>query len=460
MDYANVAKNVLESVGGESNVVKVVHCATRLRFNLKNLNAADKEGLESVSGVKGTVIQGGQFQVIIGNEVSNVYGELMKLLGPTMETDSEDENNEVAEKKGNWGSRLISTLTEIFAPALPAITGAGMFKAILAAIIAFHLMDTEGQTYKILYAMSDAVFYFLPMIIGYTSAKKFGGKPSLVLATAGLLLYPEFMTLLAGESAVTFFIIPVTKFTYSCSVIPIILIALLESKVEKIAYQYVPSAVRYFVAPLLVIFICGVAGILVLGPIGGWIGDILAIGVQWLVENARIPGSFIIGATGPFVTMTGIHQSFTPITIQMFVQYGYDPLMFPGMLAMNMAQCGMALAVGLREKNKERKSMALSSSLTALMGITEPALFGVMIKSKRNMIAAFIGGGVGAVVAAILQLKAFAISGPGLASIAMFLGGDEPVHNLISAIIVMIVSIAVSFAVTMILSKNDKEVEA
>lgn len=174
MDYSKVAEAVLKEIGGKGNVDKVVHCATRLRFNLNDMDLPDKNEIEKISGVKGCLVQGGQFQIIIGNEVPNVYAELQKLIGTDHESTTMKTKEQSGKKKANWGSSLISTLTEIFAPALPAITGAGMFKALLAAVVAFKLMDTEGQTYQILYAMSDAVFYFLPMIIGYTAAKKFG----------------------------------------------------------------------------------------------------------------------------------------------------------------------------------------------------------------------------------------------------------------------------------------------
>ncbi|WP_158095271.1 PTS transporter subunit EIIC [Collinsella sp. An2] len=444
MDYRDAAKSIVDAVGGVGNISEVVHCATRLRFNLVDDDKADVKKIEGIDGVRGTMRQGGQFQVIIGNEVTDVYDEVIGITGAERKPEvAADEGAEA--KKGGWGSRLISTLTEIFAPALPAITGAGMFKALLAAVVAFNLLDTTGATYRILYAMGDAIFYFLPMIIGFTSAKKFGGNPALVLGLAGLLLYPDFMTMLSGEDPVSFFMLPVTKFTYSASVIPIILIALIEAPIEKWMYRHVWAPIRYFIAPLLTLFICGVIGILVLGPLGAWVGDIIAIGLQWLVTNARIFGCILIGVLGPFIGMTGIHQSFTPITISMFTQFGYDPLMFPATLACNMGQCGVALAVGLRVKDTNKRSQLLSSSLTALMGITEPALFGCTIKSKKTFAAAMIGGGIGALVAGLLSLKAFAISGPGLASIAMFLGGTDPVGNIVAAAIVMVVSIVASF---------------
>lgn len=447
MDTKQTAQGILQAVGGQPNVVAVVHCATRLRFNLKDDAKADVKAVEAVQGVKGTIRQGGQFQVIIGNDVPAVYDDVCALIGQAPAPQVPDEGQAPA-KKQNVGGLIISTLTEIFAPALPAITGAGMFKALLAAVVAFNLLDTNGSTYQILYAMGDAVFYFLPMIIGYTAAKKFGGNPTLVLGLAGLLLYPNFVTLLAGEGPVTFFALPVTVFTYSSSVVPIILIALVEARIEKWAYRYVPSSIRYFIAPLLVLFVSGALGILLLGPIGAWIGNLVAIALQWLVNNALLGGCVLIGLLGPVIGMTGIHQSFTPITISMFTQFGFDPLMFPATLACNMGQCGTALAVALRVKDPNKRSMLLSSSFTALMGITEPALFGCTIKSKKTFVSSMLAGAVGAAVAGILSLKAYAISGPGLASIAMFLGGADALQNLLSAVIVMVVSIVASFLFT------------
>lgn len=455
MNYQKLATEILKYIGGKENIISVVHCATRLRFTLSDIKKVQVEKIEKLQGVKGCLNQAGQFQVIIGSEVNDVYDLLAQ------EANLGSRKEEVSKKskeKNNIVANIINTLSSIFAPALPAITGAGMLKALLAAISAFNLIDQSSNTYIILNAMGDSVFYFLPMIVGWSAAKRFKCNPCLIIALAGLLLYPDFIGLMSSENTVNFIGIPVTKFSYVSSVIPIILIAWFESYVEKYVYKYTPSAVKFFIAPLIVLFICGLVGIIVLGPIGSWIGDIVAIGLNWLVQNNLVFGCILIGVLGPIIGMTGIHQSFTPITIAMFMQYGFDPMMFPATLACNMTQCGVALAVGLRSKNKENRSMALSASLTALMGITEPALFGITIRSKKTFIASMIGGGVGACLAGILSLKAFAISGPGLASIAMFAGGDKPVANITNALIVMAVSIIVTFAITWVIVGKSKEI--
>lgn len=457
MDYQELSKSIIENVGGSENISSVVHCATRLRFTLRDNAKADEAALKRLKGVKGVMRQGAQFQVIIGTEVAELYPVLVETAG--LEAKPQVPDDDAPQKKESLGARLVNTLTSIFAPMLPAITGAGMMKAILAAVLAFGWLSTDSQTYIILNGMADATYHFLPFIAGWAAAKRFGVNPGITMAAAGLLMYPSFAELMSGSDPVAFFGLPVTKFDYTSSIIPIILIAYLQSFVEKFFYKHIPNAVKFFVAPLLTIFVDGVVGITILGPIGAWVGALVALALQWLVANANILGCFLIGLLGPFIGLTGIHQSFTPITIAMFTQFGYDPLMFPATLACNMAQCGVALAAGLRCKNTENRSMALSASLSALMGITEPALFGVTTHSRKAFASAMVAGAAGGTLAGILGLKAFAISGPGLASIAMFLGGDNPVGNLVYALVVMGVTIAISFVVAWFLAGDVLDTE-
>lgn len=446
MDYKGMAKDILAQIGGAENMVSLVHCATRLRFELADMKLVNETDIRKIQGVKGVMDQKGQFQIIVGSDVGEVYREIMNLTAGV-----ETGNVKAAEeKKAGIGSRMVNALTSIFTPILPAITGAGMLKALLAAAVAFGWLKTEGQNYIILNSMADAAFYFLPILVGWSASKFYQTKACISLTLAGILLYPSFMALMGAGEAVYLFGIPVTAFTYSSSVIPIILIVWLESYVERWLYKHIHESMKFFVAPMLVIFICGFIGITILGPIGAVVGNGVAAVMNFLIQYSRIPGMVLIGVLGPFIGMTGIHQSFTPITIAVFSQYGFDPLMFPATLAGNMAQCGAALAVAVRAKNKSVKSQASSASLTALMGITEPALFGVALRFKTPFVGVMIGGGIGALVAGILSLKAYAIAGPGLASIAMFIGGDDP-KNIIYAAVTMIVSIAAAFAATWIL---------
>ncbi|MGT2799725.1 PTS transporter subunit EIIC [Streptococcus marmotae] len=450
MDYKKLSKSIITNVGGKENIISLVHCATRLRFELKDEAKANEKILSDIDGVKGIMKQNGQFQVIIGSDVVNVYNSIDELYHLNAEVEGQTNTSKVG---------ILSALTSIFTPILPAITGSGMLKALLAAAIAFKWLTSDSQNYIILNTISDAVFYFLPLLIAYTSSRYFKTNTSISLTLAGVLLYPALVELMGAGQPISFFGIPITSFSYSSTAVPIILIVWFESYIERFFYNKIHETVKFFLAPLLTLIITGLVGLALLGPIGAFVGNIFATIISYFVQFARIPGLVLIGVFGPFIGMTGMHQSFTPITIGVFTEFGFDPLMFPAVLAANMAQCGAALAVAVRSKNIKTKSMAYSSGITALMGITEPALFGVSVRYKTPLYGSMIGGGIGALVAGLLSLKAFAFGSPGLASIAMFIGGENPL-NIVYAFIVLAISIITSFIATWLLGDSYLEEQA
>lgn len=442
MDYKKMAQEILAGVGGKDNVAMLTHCATRLRFNLVDSEKADSKAIEKISGVSGISDKGGQYQVIIGSDVTEPYKEL-KALGVC----ENDKEIIIKENKKGIGSKLVDTLSSIFTPILPAITGAGMLKALLALLPLLGVGGTS-TTYKIVSIMADAAYYFLPMLLAWSAANKFKCNACLALTLAGILVHPDLITLFADISKIRLFALPVKSYTYAYTVIPIILIVWFMSYVEKLAYHYVPKCLRYFLAPLLVFLITGTVGLVILGPIGGFAGDYLVMFADFLIKHARVLTVVFFGVFQPLIVLTGMHHGFTPITVGLFAAYGYDPILFPAALASNMSQAGSSFAVALRAKDKDIRSQAASAGITALMGITEPALFGVNIRYKKPLYACMIGGGCAAAFAASVGVKAYANAAPGLASMAMFIGSDK--YNIIWAILTLLIAVAVSFVMTLV----------
>lgn len=452
MKYEKLASDILKNVGGETNVSNLTHCATRLRFNLKDLSKANVETLKKTKGVVGVVNKGGQFQVIIGNDVPNVYREVLKL--GNFKTGSSSDNQE----KMGIGAKILDTISGIFTPILPAITGAGMLKAVLVLLTTFNLMSPESQSYYILNFVSDAAFYFFPVILAYTSAIKFNCNPFVAMTIGGALIHPNFIALVAKNEPISLFGLPVTGASYSSSVIPIILTVWLMSYVEKFADKISPKMVKFFTVPLIVVLITAPIALIVIGPLGTIIGGYVASLVVLLNSQLGWLVVGLLGAFSPLLVMTGMHYSFFPILMTSFATLGYEAMMTPGMLAANIAQGGAALCVSIRTKNTDLKQLAGSAGFTAILGITEPAMYGVNLKLKRPFIGVMIGGAIGGLYGGITGVKAFAMAAPGLAALPIFIG---PGNNLLNAIISCIIAFIVSFAATWFLGFEDiaEEVE-
>ena len=456
MDYKALAKAILNDIGGKENVISFTHCATRLRFNLKDDNKADKKHLEATPGVMGVVNKGGQFQVIIGSDVPNVYREL-NIIGGFEEASSDKAKKDEHDDR-NVLVRILDTIAGIFTPIIPAITGAGILKAFMALLTAFGWIDTASQTYSILSVFSDAAFYFLPFLIAYSAARKLKCNPVMAMSIAGILLHPNFISMLnnvkeTGEP-LKFIGIPVTPATYSSSVIPIILSVWLMSYVEPIADKISPKPVKFFTKPLITLVITGAISITVLGPLGTIIGDGIAAGISFLNNYASWLVPLVIGAVSPLLVMSGTHYGLIPIGINNIATTGFDTIVGPGMLGSNIAQGGAAFAVALRTKNKIIRQEAYSSGITAVCGITEPALYGVNLKLKKPLIAAIIGGGASGLYLGITGVGRYTSGSPGLLALPGYIG-TEGFTNITNAVIGSAIALVVSFVAALILGFDD-----
>lgn len=457
MDYKSLATSILEKVGGKENVNSVVHCATRLRFTLKDDGKAQTDSLKKTAGVLSVVNAGGQYQIVIGPDVPIVYQEVLTLGNFEAAAPVDDPAAQKEDGRSKL-SKLLEGIASIFQPIIPAITGAGLLKALMALLSAFHLLDNGSQTYIILNAMADAAFYFMPILLAASCARKFKCNQGTAMALAGILVYPAFISLLGAEEAVMFFgILPVTKATYTSSVIPIILGVWFMSYVEHFMQKVSPKAIKFFSVPLISLLVGGTATIVVLGPIGAWVSNLINILFTWLNQAAPWIVPTIVGIFNPLLVMTGTHYGLIPIGTNNLATLKWDTVVGPGMLASNVAQGAAGLAVGLRSKNPETKQQASSAGLTGVLGITEPVLYGVNLKFTFPLYAAMIGGGVGGLFLGITRVARFAGGSPGLLVLPAYIPTEEvtslgyTMSNLVFAVIGVIIAIAVSFIASFIL---------
>ncbi len=455
MNYQELGNQILELVGGKENVAGLNHCATRLRFNLRDASKAQTDILKGTAGVLGVVMNGGQYQIIIGNDVNHVYKPIAKACN----LESGEKGNMPGEKKG-IGARFIDTITGIFTPILPAITAAGMLKAVLALLVAFKWIDTSENTYQVISFMADAAFYFLPILLANSAAKKFNCNPYLAMMLGGILLHPNFVNMVAEAKetgqAIRLFFIPVYNAGYASSVIPIILAVWFMSYVEPVADKISPKAVKFFTKPLLTILVTGAVTLWILGPIGyviaGWIADgvnLLNTYVSWLVP-------LVLGGVFPLLVMTGTHYGIIPIGINNRLTTGYDTIVYPANLGSNLAQGAATFAVGIKTKSREIRTLANSAGITAVCGITEPALYGINMRYKTPLISACIGGAAGGLYMGLLRVKNYAGGSPGLLTLPGYIGGDG-FTDLIHACIGGVIAVIVSFILSYVLYKDKLE---
>lgn len=449
MDYKKLAASILELVGGKENVANLVHCATRLRFNLKDEGKAKTEELKKLKGVMGVAQSGGQYQVIIGSDVASVFAPLTELC------DLKEGGKGKGEKK-SWGAAAIDTLSGIFTPILPALTAAGMLKAVLAVLVACKVVSSTDMNYQIINFMADSTFYFLPILLAGSAAKKFRCNPYLAMMLGGILLHPNFVNMVSASKesgeAIRLFMIPIYNASYSSSVIPIILAVWFMSVVEPIADRISPKAIKFFSKPLITILVTGIVTLSVLGPIGYIISNYLTMFLR-AMEDYNWLVSTVLGAFFPFMVMTGTHYAIVPAGINNRMTMGYDMMVYPSNLASNVAQGGAALAVAFKSKVSDIKQLASSSGITAVCGITEPALFGINVRFRTPLYSAMAGGAAGGLFVGLMQVKNYSGGSPGLLTLPSYIGGDS-FRDLIFAAIGAAIAFVVAFVISYILYKD------
>ena len=447
-DYSKSAEKLVQAMGGKDNITRVFHCMTRLRFYVKDKNKIHEAEIKKLSEISGVNWHQDQFQVIAGNEVNELYAELVKMGVPDDDADSPVKTME----KKSVGSAIIDSVTGCMTPMIPALTAAGMIKVVLTLLTTFHLVSDTSDTYQVISFIGDAAFYFMPFLIAANAAKVFRVNQSLALIMAGVFLHPNFTAMIASGDPITFFSIPVTPTTYSYSVIPVILMVWIMSYIVKFVDRITPRIVKLILHPTLVILISAPIAVIAVGPLGGIIGDGLAVAIDFLSTKLGFIIIGILSAAFPFIVMTGMHHALTPIGLNA-VATGGDTLIFVSQVCSNVAQGGASLAVAVRSKDKNMKQLASASGISALMGITEPALYGVTLKLKRPVIAAAIAAGIGGIVGGLLQVTLY-IAQNCLLVIPAFIG-EKGMSNFLYGITMIIVSFAAAFILTMIFGFQD-----
>lgn len=418
MEQQQLAQDILTNIGGRQNIEEVWHCATRLRFYLKNPSQAHTKRVEQLKGVITVVQSAGQYQIVIGNNVAGVYEALIQTAGINPDGTAHDMGKSA---RGNLLNRFIGFISGVFTPFLGALAGAGILKGLLTLASAMYWLPPQSGTYQILFAASDALFYFLPIFLAFTAAKQFHVSQFVAVTLGATLVYPSLVAA-AGKGTKLYFLgIPVISATYTSTVIPILLAVWVLSYLEPVLNRLFPEAVRTIFTPLFSLIIMAPLTLIVVGPVGSAIGNGLAIGAMAVYNFAPFLAGAVLGAFWQVFVIFGVHWTFTPLIMNNVAKMGYDPLM-PILAAAVLSQGGAALGVFLRTKDKKMKALAGSGVITSLFGITEPTIYGVTLKLKRPFYLAVASGAVGGAIIGLGGVRTSAFAMPSLLAIPGYQG--------------------------------------
>ena len=456
-DNKKLASAILEKIGGKENIEFLVHCMTRLRFNLKDQSLAKQSEIEEIPGVLGTMIQNGQFQIIIGETVPDVYEEICKQAGIAQEKAIEENlDADLPKKKFGFGV-IFEVISGVFAPVVTAFAGAGILKGLLTLLTNYGLMATDTGLYLILNAAADSVFYFLPFVLAYTSAKKFKTNEVMAIVIAGIYMYP---TVIEGAGTqASLFGINFYLVKYSSTVLPIIVSVWLMSYVYKFFSKHTPSFLRVVVVPIATLLIMAPLSLVVIGPLGYNVGIYVGEFFKWLFDVAPWLGGLIDGATRPLVVFTGTHMMLSPVMINNIETLGYDMLGLVHCVA-TMAAAGMCFGAFLKARKENNKTAIFSSFISAFIGITEPALYGVAFRFKKPLIALIIGGGVSGAFVAMMGAKAISFAMPSIISLPVYTGSIPTI--LIGLLIAFVLTAGLTYMIGFDegIEKDAKAIEA
>ncbi|MBM7541080.1 beta-glucoside-specific PTS transporter subunit IIABC [Amphibacillus cookii] len=459
MSYEQLAKDIIENVGGKENVNSVVHCITRLRFKLKDESKANTEVLKNMEGVVTVRISGGQYQVVIGNHVPDVYKAVVDEGGFQGQASADtDEDGE----KGSIFDRFIDMISGIFTPILSVLAASGMIKGFNALFIAVGWLEETSGTYQVLNATGDALFYFLPILLGYTAMKKFGGTPFLGMVIAMALVYPSLegipqageplYTLFAGtmfESPVyiEFLGIPVILMTYSMSVIPIIVSALFAAKVENFFKKIVPDVVKMFLVPMFTLLIIVPLTFIVIGPIATWASQLLGEVTVWAYSLSPVIAGVFLGGLWLVFVMFGLHWGLVPIAINNFAVHGADSVLAL-VFAHSFALAGAILAVWIKSNNRKTKTLSAPAFISAIFGVTEPGMYGIALPLKRPFIFTLVSSALGGALLGLVGTTGYVMGGLGVFQIPSFIPPEGIDMSVIGALIAAAGGFVLAFFLT------------
>lgn len=440
IDYRITAKELIKELGGDANITKVTHCATRLRFVLKDESIVDSSKVNKISGIITTVQAGGQYQVVIGNHVKDVFNIIMEM------TTIDEKNDDTPNQKIGVFNRIIDIISSIFAPFLYTLAACGILQGILGIFVALNMIDTTSGTYQVLNFVSWTAFTFLPVLISITASKKFNVNTFVAVVIACALVCPDYMNMVASGEEVYFLGMRIQLLSYTSSVIPIILAIWIASYVQKFFDKYLPIVVRNLFSPMLTITIMVPLTLLAFGPVGNSIGGAIGGVYNYLYNLSPIIAGMIVGGLWEVLVIFGVHWGITPVTVGNYASLGYDT--FTGLQASAVfSQAGAALGVFLKTKDKDMKGVSLSAAITGLFGITEPAIYGVNLRLKKPMICGCIAGAIGGAVGGAFRVVSWGYNMPGIATIPAYFKAGH-----MSQFIGFIISILVSFVLGVILT--------
>ena len=458
MDYRKTAQDILDHVGGSKNIASAAHCATRLRLVIADNKKVSKEALENIDGVKGVFEASGQLQIILGiGTVNKVFAEFIDIAG--IAASSKAEAKEAAAEKQNWFMRAIKLLGDIFVPIIPAIVASGFLMGIMNSLDfmnsnGFLQINTHSSIYVFANLFSNIAYTFLQILIAFSAAKAFGANQYLGAVIGMIMIHPSLQNAytVATEGvqqtqSVFFGLFKIDMVGYQGHVIPVIIAVWILAVIEKKLHKIVPEVLDLFVTPLVSVFVTGYLTLSIVGPIFVWAENAILGAIQWMLTLPLGIGSLIMGSLYAPTVVTGIHQMYTAIDIGQIAKYGVT-YWLPLASAANVAQGAAALAVGIKSKDKKIKSLALPSSLSAFMGITEPAIFGVNLRFFKPFIAGCIGGGCGALYASLVHLGAKGTGVTGIFGILLCL--NQPLQYLIE----MVIAVGVAFAISFVIYKD------
>jgi PTS system beta-glucosides-specific IIC component len=466
MKYEKLAKDIIKNIGGKENVNSLTHCVTRLRFKLKDESKANTEVLKNMEGVVTVVKSGGQYQVVIGNHVPDVYDDVVAIGG--FQTAAEDGTSD---EKVGIVNKFIDTISGVFTPILGVMCAAGMIKGFNALFVALHLLSDKSGTYTILNAIGDSIFYFFPIFLGYTSAKKFKLNEFTGMGIGAALVYPTISALTAGkplytvfngsvlQSSVylTFLGIPVILMSYSSSVIPIILSTYVGAKIEKVFKNVIPDVVKAFLVPFCTLLVTVPLAFIVIGPVATWAGKLIGAATLAIYNLSPIIAGLFIGAFWQVFVIFGLHWGLVPIMLNNISVLHYDPVIAT-FFAASFAQTGVVLAILLRTKNPKLRTIAVPAFISGIFGVTEPAIYGVTLPRKKPFIISCIGASVGGGILGAMGSKMYMLGGFGIFGIPSYIGPKGFDRGFYGAIISIIVGFALGFIIMFVVGLGDEDI--
>lgn len=453
-DFKKMARIILEHVGGVENIANMTHCATRLRLNLKNDSLANDQAIKDMEGVANVVNKAGQYQILIGIEVPKLYDEFELLV---KNDGSISLDNLQSENKGSIINQIFSSISAIFAPLLPALAGSGILRGFIILFVQLGILSEDSGTYAILTAASMTVFYFLPVLLAFTSARRFGANPYLAALIGATLLNPTFTSLLGsqGNGAMTSFMdIPVVLMNYNSTVVPIILSIWAFSYLYKFLDKYIPENLKLVVVPLISLIIMVPLTVIIIGPIGVYGGEGIASLVNWLIEKSSVLTGMVVGGGWSVLVSFGIHWAVNPIMINNISTNGFDYIV-PFTFACNFAVIGTTIGVFIKARNNKLKNFAMTGLVTiSLSAIIEPILFGLLVKNKKLFLAQIIGGAVGGAYLGLTKVVTTAFVFGSVTTFPAFVTNNS--SNFVNAMIGLLISLGVSAILGYFFTKNDE----